>query len=416
MRIVYIHQYFNTPGMPGATRSYELARRFVAAGHDVDMITTDRSDRIGGTRSNIRETREAGIRVHWLPVPYSNRLGYVARIRAFFDFAFRASSLGARTDADIVFATSTPLTVALPGIYAARRQGIPMIFEVRDLWPEVPIAVGALNSCIARMAARLLERVAYAKSAHIVALSPAMKDGIVAAGYPADQVTVVPNMSNTDEFDPRQNSGASFREQHAWLQSRPLVLYTGTIGLINNLTYMVGLAAEMRVIDPEVRFLIMGTGREEETVRRAAIAAGVLGNNLFILPLIAKNELPELLSAATFATSFVLNVEATWGNSANKIFDAFAAGRPLAINHGGWQADLLNETNAGIVLHPTDIPHAARQLSQRMNDKEWLQNARKSSRKLAEERFSADTAASAVLRVLTDTRHAFSQKTRRRHQ
>src|SRR6185295_8166233 len=117
MRVIYLHQYFNTPDMAGGTRSYEMARRLVAAGHEVHMVTTWRepTDKTGWF-----VTSEAGITVHWLPVPYSNYLSYARRIRAFLRFAWASSRKAAALPGDVVFATSTPLTVAVPGIYASR--------------------------------------------------------------------------------------------------------------------------------------------------------------------------------------------------------------------------------------------------------------------------------------------------------
>ncbi|WP_344703199.1 glycosyltransferase, partial [Halomonas cibimaris] len=116
MRIIYLHQYFNTPEMSGGTRSYEMARRMVAAGHEVHMITAYREDDKPGEWFT---TDEAGIQVHWYPVPYSNHMSYGQRIKAFFAFAFAARKKALALEGDIVFATSTPLTIAIPGVLAS---------------------------------------------------------------------------------------------------------------------------------------------------------------------------------------------------------------------------------------------------------------------------------------------------------
>ena len=156
MKIVYLHQCVVTPDMPGGTRSYEMGRRLVEAGHEVHMITSDQSGRIGASEG-WRFTEEAGIHVHWTTVPYGNEMPYGERIKAFFLFAWRSAREAARVGGDLVFATSTPLTIALPAVYAAKRCGIPMVFEVRDLWPAVPIALGALKNPLSRRLARRLE-------------------------------------------------------------------------------------------------------------------------------------------------------------------------------------------------------------------------------------------------------------------
>ena len=138
MRILYLHQYFNTPDMTGGTRSYEMALRLVRAGHEVHMITSERTP--GIDRRGWRVEDVHGITVHWLPVRYSNRMTFARRLVAFAEFAWGAGRRAASLDTDLVFATSTPLTIALPGVYAARHHRIPMVLEVRDLWPTVPIA------------------------------------------------------------------------------------------------------------------------------------------------------------------------------------------------------------------------------------------------------------------------------------
>src|SRR3954464_3515483 len=154
MRIVYIHQYYCNPGMAGGIRSYEQARRLVARGHTVHGITTDIAP--GKRQLGWRETDDDGITVHWFSVPYSNEMSYARRIRAFAEFMIVAAVKAARLDADLVFATSTPLTVAVPGVIAARLRRTPFVFEVRDLWPEVPIKMGALRNPVARKLAGAL--------------------------------------------------------------------------------------------------------------------------------------------------------------------------------------------------------------------------------------------------------------------
>ena len=192
--------------MPGGTRSYEMARRLVAMGHEVNMVTSWREEKaqwsplLPKNKSGWFVTDEAGIKVHWLPVPYSNRMGFGERIRAFFLFALRSAQRAAALDADIVFATSSPLTIALPAVYAARRRKVPMVFEVRDLWPEMPIAMAALQSPLQIRAARALESWAYRNAAAVVALSLGMKQGVVDTGYPARQVAVIPSSSDNQGF------------------------------------------------------------------------------------------------------------------------------------------------------------------------------------------------------------------------
>ncbi len=400
MKILYLHQYFNTPDTPGSTRSYEMARRLVDAGHEVHMITSDYRRTDGAQDSRWSEGIVAGIHVHAVRVPYANRMGFAARMKAFLAFAWHSGRRAAAVGGDLVFATSTPLTITLPGVYAARRLRVPLVFEVRDLWPAVPIAMGVLRGRAAIAAARWLERFAYRNSRRIVALSPDMKRGVVDAGYPPESVTVIPNGSDVDLFDVGPGPGQAIREARSWLGDRPLVLYAGALGMVNGVGYLVRTAAAMARLDPEVRFVVLGQGREEEQVRREAKEAGVLGRSFFMLPPVTKREIAAWMSAADVTTSVVIDLPALWANSANKFFDSFAASRPIAINHDGWQADLLRETGAGLVLPAGDPEGAAAALLEFLRDEERLAAARRAARELADERFGRDLLAARLETVL----------------
>lgn len=399
MRITYLHQYFTSPAEAGGTRSYEMARRLVTWGHQVNLVTSRR----GSSNSQANWTLEncAGIKVHTVAVPYSNAMSYPARIKAFVQFAWLAARRAATLPCDVVFATSTPLTIALPGVYAARRQHVPMVFEVRDLWPEVPIALGALKAPLLIWAAHWLEKFAYRNSAQIVALSPGMQAGIVQLGYPAGRVNVIPNGADLDLFDVPQAARQEFRCRFEWLGDRPLIVYTGALGKVNGVDYLAQVACVMRELAPEVRFLILGEGREKQHVCQAAQQLGVLNQNFLMLDSVPKRDIPVVLAACDIAASVVIDVPALWNNSANKFFDALAAGRPVAINHLGWQADLLREKTAGLVLDPRDYRLAAERLRDALHDPEWLQSAGQRARQLAVERFDRENLARQLELILS---------------
>jgi len=371
----------------GGIRSYEMARRLVAWGHEVHMVTSDQT----GTQSDRwRETNEDGIHVHWLRVEYNNSMGFSRRILAFLKFAILSARKAKSIDGDVVFATSTPLTIALPAVWAAKRRNRPMVFEVRDLWPEIPIAIGAIKSKPMIAAAKWLERFAYRNSAAVVALSPGMRDGVVAAGYPAEKVVIIPNAADLDFFAVPEESAQHFRSQFDWLQDRPLVVYSGTFGFMNGVPYLARLAAEVRKLNPDIRFLAIGSGREHDRIIDTATKLGVLNETFFVLDRVKKADMPSIYRAANLVTSLFINLPEMQANSANKFFDGLAAGTPIAINYGGWHAELLEQTGAGIHLPPEDYAAAAAKLVSHLSDPQWLEQAGRRSRQLAEERFARD--------------------------
>lgn len=387
MKIVYLHQYYVTPEMAGGTRSYEWAARLVACGYEVEVVTSDQREE--GARA--RSTVEAGASVHWIPVRYDNSMSVPRRMLAFLQFAVTASWKARRLRGDLVLATSTPLTIAIPALCALLGRPVPLVFEVRDLWPEVPIAMGGIRNPVLKRAARMLERTAYRNSTRVVALSPEMKAGVERVGFPANATALVPNASDVTLFRRPgvEQDAERFREEHAWLGDRPLVVYAGTMGRANGVCALVDIAVEMSSRAPEVRFLIVGDGAEEDEVSERAAAHGVLGESLFMLPSQPKEAMPVILAAATIATSFFADVPVLRGNSANKVFDAFAAGRPVATNTPGSIGSLLEETGAGLVLS-RDAQVAARQLADFLMTAEAVAGAGRAAARLGDEAFDRD--------------------------
>jgi glycosyltransferase involved in cell wall biosynthesis len=398
MRIVYLHQYFVTPEMPGGTRSYEWASRLAARGHDVHVVTSDQRP---GARARV--TVEGGAHVHWIPVPYDNSMSVPRRMLAFLQFAVLAARAARRLRGDVVLATSTPLTIAVPALAAIWGRSTPMVFEVRDLWPDVPIAMGGLRNPLLQRVARALERAAYRSATRVIALSPEMRRGVQRAGFPAEATVLVPNASDVDLFRRPgvEEEGRRLRQEHAWLGDRPLVLYAGTLGRVNDVGWLVEVAAQTADLDPEIRFLIVGTGAEWERVSSLAERLGVLGTSLFMLPSQAKEAMPALLAAASITTSPVADIPALAGNSANKVFDGFAAGRPVALNAEGSLGDLLEQTGAGLVLS-RDPQVAAKQLVEFLSDPETTARARAVSARLADEAFSRDVLFCEFERAVTE--------------
>ncbi len=384
--------------MSGGTRSYEMAKRFVAAGHEVHMITSKREE--SAKYSGWLEENIDGINVHWLHVPYSNKMGFTARIMSFMKFSFLSALRAVKVDGDVIFATSTPLTIALPAVYAAKRLQKPIVFEVRDLWPDLPIAVGVLKNPFLKVGARWLERFAYRHAEHVVALSPGMAKGVIRSGYPRNRVHAIPNSCDIDFFQVPLSEGQKFLDSHPELQGGPLVLYAGTLGLVNGVGYLVEIASVILQIDPAIRFLIVGDGKEQYQIREKALIAGVLSKNLWMMPPVPKSEMPRLLSAATISTSLFIDLPAMWNNSANKFFDALSAGRPVMINHEGWQADLIRETGVGLVVSPTNTVQSARMLHNFLTDQDRVKNAGQAAFHLGKTRFDRDNMANSLMAVL----------------
>ena len=202
MRLLYIHQYFNFPEDSGGTRSYDLAKSFVNRGIRVIIITSNTEL---GSCQNQKERWKKVVRddliLYVLRCRYDNNMNFCQRIASFFSFAFYSSLKVIRIKADLVLATSTPLTIGVPALIKKIFQKTPYVFEVRDVWPEVPIKMGIIKNKLLINMLRLFEKVVYRHASWIVPLSTGMSRNIVArVKNVEDKITVIPNISELDRF------------------------------------------------------------------------------------------------------------------------------------------------------------------------------------------------------------------------
>ncbi|MCH6257896.1 glycosyltransferase family 4 protein [Puniceicoccaceae bacterium K14] len=398
MKILYLHQYFNTPSMIGSTRSYEMGKRWVEAGHEVHVITSDKRESEKNDQNWVT-TIEDGVNVHWLPVPYSNYMSYSQRIKAFFKFAFSSGKKAIEIGGDVIFATSTPLTIALPAIKAKKKLNIPMVFEVRDLWPEAPIQMGALKSPLSKIVARKLERHAYKNSEHIIALTPGMKNGVVSSGYPSNRVTVIPNASDLNLFSP--NIDGSETRKRLGLRDRFTLSYFGTMGPANGLNYVLSAAKELVSKNIEdIVFVLHGDGKQRPELEARAKNEG-LTNVVFSNPMPEKTAVAELAAASNVCMTIYDNLPVLYTCSPNKMFDSFAAGRPVLTNMPGWLESLAVDEKTGVFTNPNNPIELAEKAIWMRNNPEELRKFAKNARELAETRFARETLSLQLLDVLT---------------
>ncbi|GAA6617513.1 glycosyltransferase family 4 protein [Scytonema sp. NUACC26] len=392
-KLIYLHQYFTVPSVSGGIRSWEFSLRLVRDNWEVSMICSDSEiHNISGTQIvNFFKNYQGKFQLKTISSNYSNNMSYSRRILAFLNFAVQSSIQVMREPkAHLVFATSTPLTIAIPALLRKWLRGTPYVFEVRDLWPEMPIAVKAIRSPLAIFLAHQLERLAYQNASQIVALSPGMKEGIIKQGIPSEKVVVIPNACDNERFNVPESVGVEFLRRHPELSGGPLIIYTGTLGYINGVSYFARVAKHMLDLLPEAKFLVVGSGACENEVREESRKLGVLEKNFWMWSPIPKVEIPALFSACTIATSLFLPIREMENNSANKFFDALASGRPVVINYGGWQKELLEQSGAGISIPGENPEEGAIQLANFLNSSERLQTARSAARQIADTEFDRE--------------------------
>src|SRR5690554_5942749 len=399
MKILYLHQYFKFPDETGGTRSYDLASSFVSKGIDVTVVTAT-SDEKYNTKQKWIEIEREGIRINYIYLPYGNHLSYLQRTLVFFKFLWFSSFRLLKLKGDMVLATSTPLTIGIPALIKKWIGKTPFIFEVRDVWPEAVIAIGAINNKLMQKVLYGLEKLIYKNAAAIVPLSTDMQRSIVSR-FPQfkDKTDIV--IENIAEINRFQNNTDTINLQEiVGFKPRFSVLYAGTFGKVNGIHKVIELAEKTLQIDKELVYILIGSGAEKKNIVQLAKDRGVNGKNVFILNPISKKELPLWYSAVSMGSSFVIDIPELWRNSANKFFDALAAGKPVLINHEGWQAEAIRKYNVGYVLSFEITEEVAKEFVEYTKNENLAHEQKESALKLAKQKYSLEVATESYLKIL----------------
>ncbi|MBQ0090425.1 MAG: glycosyltransferase family 4 protein [Prevotellaceae bacterium] len=379
MNILYIHQYFHTPAEPGGTRSYWISKELVKRGHNVTMITST------NTTSHPEPCTEMidGIKVIYVKNEYSNYMSPLKKVYSFVHFLQLAINEGCKqNDIDMVYATSTPLTIGYVAMRLKAKKKFPYVFEVRDLWPEFPIQVGAIKNKLVIKFLRWIERRIYEESEHVVALSPGMQDGVIAAGTPKEKTSMIPNMSKPDEFHPHEPN-MEVAKQFGVDTNKFNLIHFGTMGVANALDYIINAAkvvADKGVDD--INFIFMGHGAMQPKLEKMVEEYGLknvkfLGNHKMATVI-------EMVNLCDASITTFKNLPILKTNSPNKLFDSLSASKPIIVNSDGWTKDMVEKGDCGFFVNPDDPKELADKLIEIKDNKELLEKWGKNARILSE--------------------------------
>ncbi len=395
MKILYFHQHFSTPSGSTGTRSYEFAKSLVSKGHKVTMVCGSywiaRSGLSGGFAKGIRKGMVDGINVIELELPYSNADGLISRSILFFRYSVIGIKIALKYHYDLIFATSTPLTAGIPGIIAKLIRRKPFIFEVRDLWPELPRAMGVVKNPIILTLMDVLETVSYKYADKCIALAPGISEGI-RNKYPQKKVAIIPNGSD------------SFRSNGFVKKAggKPLIAaFTGAHGQANGLGSVLDAAKYLKEQNVnDIQFQFIGDGKlKPDLIKRAETEK--LDNCAFLPPL-SKRALFEYLFENVDVGMMVLeNIPAFYnGTSPNKFFDYISLGLPVINNYPGWLANLITSHECGIVVEPGN-PYAFAEALIRLRDNPMTkQSMGENARMLAKNKYDRDLLAETFVKYL----------------
>lgn len=408
MKILYFHQHFSTPTGATGTRSYEFARSLIAHGHDVTMIcgtaamgeTGLQGMPVNGFRTGVVD----GINIIEVCLPYSNYDSLFKRAIIFLRYSLSSVKIVISNDFDLLFATSTPLTAGISGVIAKifkpRKK---FIFEVRDLWPELPKAMGVITNPLILFGMSVLEKLSYIAMDGGVALSPGIKEGMQRRSKKGKRIELIPNGCDLNLFkfsEDRPQKKILNQKNNGINRDDFVAVFTGAHGVANGLEAVLDTAIVLKKRSRnDIKLVFIGDGKlKQQLVGRATVEH--LDNCIFIDPM-PKIELAEIMNEVDAGLMILANIPAFYyGTSPNKFFDYISIGLPVLNNYPGWLADMISENACGIPVKPHDPNEFADALMTLADNDVIRQHMKINARRLAEKEFDRNDLANRFVRYL----------------
>ena len=358
MRILYVSQYYPPEMGAPAARVSELAREWHKRGHEVTVLTAFPHHPHGKKRPEdvgviTRREMDGDIQLVRTYVFAARNTGFLLRIVSYVSFMMSAMFVGFWRVGrpDIVIATSPQLFTAVAGWWISRLLRVPFIFEVRDLWPESIVTVGAMKDSLA---IRMLKRLAlflYRSADRIVTVGPGYRRRILADyGIAPDKIDVVTNGVDLSLYSLHQEDRDEYRRRMG-VTGETVVLYLGTHGMAHGLDFV--LEAARRLIDRPIRFVFVGDGAEKPRLEREAIDNGLV--NVTFIPPQDKQAVVGYYAASDICLVPLRKVDLFTDVLPSKIFEIMGMARSMVISVDGDARAEVERAQAGLFAEPENV-------------------------------------------------------------
>lgn len=393
MKILLLHQYFLELDDAGGSRWNEMAKTWTDAGHEVTVIAgmmhaNAHEKRAEYKRKWFAQKKHGEVLVHRTHVSESYNSGFLGRLWGYFSFMFSSFWAGlfkVKGKYDVVLVTSPPLFVGISGYLISLFKRIPMVFEVRDLWPESAIDTGVLtNKWIIKLAYGV-EKFIYSKSKLINVLTPAFYNTLKNQKKIAEsKLLMIPNAADFSLSDKvlENFDRESFRQEHK-LEGKFVITYVGAHGVANHLQQV--LQAGKQLEDTPVLFLLIGQGMEKEKLMKMAEEMNV--TNVRFHDPVPKQEVFKYILASEMGASVLKKVDTFKTVYSNKTFDYFSCKRPVLMAIDGVSRDLVETAQAGIYVEPENIDEYNSAIRAYINNPERLKQEGENGYQYAKQNF-----------------------------
>lgn len=404
MRILFLSHYFPPEVNAPANRTHEHCREWVREGHEVHVITCFPSHPHGRVFDGYRlrwyrhETID-GIQVHRVPTYIAANRGVVRRSLNYVSFfpaaVFRALRLGRF---DWIIATSPQFMVAVAGRVLGALKRTPWVFELRDLWPDSVVAVGALKRSFVVRAFEQVELALYRNARMVVSVTRSFIENLEGRGISSEKLCYVPNGVDPDAW--QGGDGRSIRAQLGIGDMDTVVSYVGTVGLAHGVGTLVEAAGELQRRGRAVHVLVAGDGAERETLERQARERGL--ESVHFLGLLPREEIPDVYAASDIAAVILVDRPVFRTVIPSKLLEAMAAGLPVVLGVRGEAERIVVEAGAGIAVEPENVTDFVSAIDRLTEDPERRRELGRSGQAHVEQHFSRRTWARRMLAELAN--------------
>jgi colanic acid biosynthesis glycosyl transferase WcaI len=409
MKILYVSQYFPPEMGAPAGRAAELSRLWAEDGHEVTVLTGFPNHPTGVVppeyrrkfrrlvaRENYHDVNV--VRTWLLPVP--NRKTY-ERILNYSSFCVSSAITGILLhQPEVVIATSPQLLVGLAGWWLARCNGVPFVFEVRDLWPEslTAVGIGDEDSLLHRMLSKIAGFL-YRSCDRLVVVSPAFKDYLIERWQvPAEKIFVVENGVETSLFSRLVPNSIIRRSLGA--EDKFIASYIGTIGNAHGLETLLEAAALLHERAPQVLFLLVGEGAEKARVVSLACSRGL--RNVHFVDQQPREKIPAYITASDACLVLLKKSELFKTVLPTKMLEFMSCARPVILGVDGHARKIVEQANAGIFVTPEDPVALADAVMRLASDSALRDSLGRNGRQHVLQHFSRQNTAKLYLDVLQD--------------
>ncbi len=360
MHILVFHQYYNNPDCFGSGRHYTFVKQW-GLKHKVTVISS--TVRLNERRTTLFPEAPPGVTLNLFDVPYTNAMSSRARFRAFAHYAAGAVYRGLRVpQPDVIFGTSTPLTAAWAAAQVARLRRVPWMFEVRDLWPDFPVQMGALGNPWLQRRLYGMEKKLYRWADHIIPLSSGMDNHIRRHGIAPSKITTQYNGTSMDLLNRWSETDVEALRRKHGLATRKVILYAGTFGRANGIPTLIQAAAQHAHRD-DWCFVFVGHGYHTQALQQAAKQQ----ENLMVLPSQPKYQAYGWYRLADLSLVSFMDLPVLATNSPSKLFDSLSSGTPVIVNTPGWMKSFVETHGCGWHVPAGDADALANRIQQALD-------------------------------------------------